>query len=178
MNVLKEELEKAISQSNHSNNENDKESNLSLDSNDKLQKVLNEIIETCIEYLKNEEADNALDCLKKAEQILEDYTNEGKEVDRNMIIIVLYNQACCYQRLSMLDDCSNYLDGTIYNLRQKIISFEEQDQEIQQMIYNVDNAYGDPYYGGTYMRKEHSSPRSDFDQYGFQKHNPVSAFNP
>ena len=63
MNVLKEELEKAISQSNNSNHENDKESNVSLDSNDKLQKVLNEIIETCIEYLKNEEADNALDCL-------------------------------------------------------------------------------------------------------------------
>ena len=89
----------------------------SLDSIDKLQNLLSEINETCIESLKNEETENALDCLKRAEQILEDYTNEGKDVDRNMIIIILYNQACCYQRMSMLDDCSNYLDGTIYNLQ-------------------------------------------------------------
>jgi len=62
-----------------------------LDSIDKLQNLLNEINETCIEQLKNEEAEAALECLKRAEQILEDYTNEGKDVDRNMIIIVLYN---------------------------------------------------------------------------------------
>ena len=68
----------------------------SIESIDKLQNLLNEINDTCIESLKNEETENALDCLKRAEQILEDYTNEGKDVDRNMIIIVLYNQACCY----------------------------------------------------------------------------------
>ena len=89
----------------------------SLDSIDKLQNILNEINDQTIEHLKNEETDQALENLKRAEQILEDYTNEGKDVDRNMIIIVLYNQACCYQRLSMLDDCSNYLDGTIFNLQ-------------------------------------------------------------
>ena len=33
-----------------------------------------------------------------------------------MIIVVLYNQACCYQRQNMLTDCASYLDGTIYNL--------------------------------------------------------------
>lgn len=96
-----------------------------MDSIDKLQNMLNGLNDTCIESLKNEENESALECLKRAEQILEDYTNEGKEVDRNMIIIVLYNQACCYQRMSMLDDCSNYLDGTIYNLQQKLLSFEE-----------------------------------------------------
>jgi hypothetical protein len=99
----------------------------SLDSIDKLQNILNEINDQTIEHLKNEETDQALENLKRAEQILEDYTNEGKDVDRNMIIIVLYNQACCYQRLSMLDDCSNYLDGTIFNLQQKLLNFEEQE---------------------------------------------------
>ena len=88
---------------------------------------MNQINELFIEQLKNEETEQALETLKKAESILEDYTNEGKEVDRNMIIIVLYNQACCYQRLSNLEDCSNYLDGTIYNLQQKVIDFEGQD---------------------------------------------------
>ena len=114
---------------NHSEDENE-----SLDSHDKLQNLLNEINDTCIESLKNDETENALETLKRAEQILEDFTNEGKDVDRNMIIIILYNQACCYQRLSMLEDCSNYLDGTIFNLQQKLISFEDQDFEISEMI--------------------------------------------
>jgi len=52
---------------------------------------LNEIINTCIEQLKSDDSEAALECLKRAEQILEDFTNEGKDVDRNMIIIVLYN---------------------------------------------------------------------------------------
>ena len=79
--------------------------------------------------------------MKRAEQILEDFTNEGKDVDRNMIIIILYNQACCYQRMSMLEECSNYLDGTIYNLQQKIANFEEQDEDIGEMMMQADNDY-------------------------------------
>ena len=106
--------------------------------------MLNGLNDTCVESLKSEENESALECLKRAEQILEDYTNEGKEVDRNMIIIVLYNQACCYQRMSMLDDCSNYLDGTIYNLQQKLLSFEEQDQDIKEMMNLADYEYGSP----------------------------------
>ena len=102
---------------NEGEDEDDEDETGSQDSIDKLQNILNEINDQCIEHLKNEETEPALENLKRAEQILEDYTNEGKDVDRNMIIIVLYNQACCYQRLSMLDDCSNYLDGTIFNLQ-------------------------------------------------------------
>ena len=79
--------------------------------------MLNTINDSCIASLKTEDTEQALEQLKKAESILEDYTNDGKEIDRNMIIIILYNQACCYQRLSMLEECSNYLDATIYNLK-------------------------------------------------------------
>ena len=45
----------------------DNEDNLSLDSNDKLQNTLNEIIEECIEQLKNDENEAALESLKRAE---------------------------------------------------------------------------------------------------------------
>ena len=45
----------------------------------------------------------------------------------------------------MLDDCSNYLDGTIYNLQQKLLRFEEQDQEIKDMIQQAElDDYGMP----------------------------------
>ena len=47
--------------------------------------------------LKNEDAESAIESLKRGENLLEQITTEGKEVDRNLIIVILYNQACCYQ---------------------------------------------------------------------------------
>ena len=81
-----------------------------------VQKLLTDINAEAIGDLKNEETETALDSLKRGEQMLEFLTSEGREVDRNLIIVILYNQACCYQRLNMLPDCASYLDGTIYNL--------------------------------------------------------------
>ena len=48
--------------------------------------------------------------------------------------------------MSMLDECSNYLYGTIYNLQQKLLNFEDQEQEIKDMIRET-NDYGIPQYG-------------------------------
>ena len=81
-----------------------------------VQKLLTDINTEAIAELKNEETDTALEALRRGEQMLEYITAEGREVDRNLIIVILYNQACCYQRLNMLVDCASYLDGTIYNL--------------------------------------------------------------
>jgi len=61
-----------------------------------LHSTLLELNQEAISELRNEEAASALDHLKRAEQLLEQLTSEGKEVDRNMIIVILYNQACCY----------------------------------------------------------------------------------
>ena len=80
-----------------------------------------------INDLKNEDSESALEHLKRGEGMLEQITADGKEVDRNLIIVVLYNQACCYQRLNLLVDCASYLDGTIYNLEQKITDFSEDE---------------------------------------------------
>jgi len=38
----------------------------------------------------------------------------------------------------MLDDCSNYLDGTIFNLQQKLLNFEDQEEEIRDMINDAE----------------------------------------
>ena len=65
--------------------------------------------------------------------MLEMITSEGREVDRNLIIVILYNQACCYQRLNMLVDCASYIDGTIYNLEQKVTNFEDDEEFFQLM---------------------------------------------
>ncbi len=110
----------------------DSEDEIDKDEED-VQKLLTEINNEAILDLKNEETENALDSLKRGEQMLEFITSEGREVDRNLIIVILYNQACCYQRLNMLPDCSSYLDGTIYNLEQKVTNFEE-DEEFLNMV--------------------------------------------
>jgi len=61
-----------------------------------LHSTLLELNQEAITELRNEDASAALEHLKRAEQLLEQLTQEGKEVDRNMIIVVLYNQAWCY----------------------------------------------------------------------------------
>jgi hypothetical protein len=67
-----------------------------LDKEDEDQAMLTDINNMAISDLKNDETENALDSLKKGETMLENFTAEGKEVDRNLIIVILYNQACCY----------------------------------------------------------------------------------
>lgn len=61
-----------------------------------IQQLLIELNDTAIQALRGEETDNALECLKRGEQLLEAVTSEGKEIDRNLIVVVLYNLACCY----------------------------------------------------------------------------------
>lgn len=38
--------------------------------------------------------------------------------------------------MSMLEDCASYLDGTIYNLEQKVTNFDENESLIQMMLQN------------------------------------------
>ena len=42
-------------------------------------------------------------------------------------------------RLSMLEDCASYLDGTIYNLEAKVTNFDENESIIQMMLQNQAN---------------------------------------
>lgn len=57
----------------------------------------------------------ALVYLNEGEKILEYAASCGKTIDRNIIICVLHNEACCYQKSWELEKCSNYLEALIYN---------------------------------------------------------------
>ena len=39
----------------------------------------------------------------------------------------------CY-RMSMLEDCASYLDGTIYNLEAKVTNFNDNESILQLLI--------------------------------------------
>lgn len=55
------------------------------------QNALLELNKEAIAELRNEEADGALELLKRGEALLEQLTGEGLALDRNLIIVVLYN---------------------------------------------------------------------------------------
>jgi len=53
--------------SNNDDEIDNSENNQSLNSMDKVQTLLEEINDTCIQFLKNDDIDSAIDCLKRAE---------------------------------------------------------------------------------------------------------------
>lgn len=59
---------------------------------------MKELNDAAVVSIKNEDVETANENLKRCEQILENLTSEGRDVDRNQIIVVLHNLACCYQR--------------------------------------------------------------------------------
>ena len=63
-----------------------------------IQAQLKELNDKAVSLLKDEDAESASENLKHWEQILENLTSEGRDVDRNQIIVVLHNLAWCYQR--------------------------------------------------------------------------------
>ena len=72
-----------------------------------VQGLLTELNDTAIQALLRSDDpanttsnnnEHALECLKRGEQLLEAVTAEGKDVDRNLIVVVLYNLGCTYQR--------------------------------------------------------------------------------
>ena len=63
---------------------------------------------------------DALTYLAEAERILEYAASCGKNIDRNLIICILHNEACCYQKIWDLEKCSNYIEALIYNFHENL----------------------------------------------------------
>ena len=54
--------------------------------------------------------------MAEAERVLEYAASCGKSIDRALILTVLHNEACCYQRLYDLSKLSTYLEALLYNI--------------------------------------------------------------
>ncbi|KRW98821.1 hypothetical protein PPERSA_10592 [Pseudocohnilembus persalinus] len=103
-----------------------------------FQKII-EINDEATKKLQKGEQQYALDLLLKAEKFLEFAASCGQPIDRNLIVVVLYNRACAYQSLWVLDRCSKYVDGVIYNLEISIEEEEKKFQEEQKMQLEKNN---------------------------------------
>ena len=86
-----------------------------LDENSTIEQ-LKEINAQCVDLIFEEKPIKSLEYLKKLESFLETAVIETNIIiPKKIIIIVLYNIACCFQKLKDLDNCILYLDALIYH---------------------------------------------------------------
>ena len=86
-----------------------------LDENTTLEQ-LKEINSQCVDLIFEEKLIKSLEYLKKLESFLETAVIETNIItNKKIVIIVLYNIACCFQKLKDLDNSILYLDVLIYH---------------------------------------------------------------
>ena len=88
---------------------------LSLLENLDIQKI-KDLNTKCLEFIFQDKSDIALEILKQLELYLEANLFEVKyNFDTKLIILILHNIACCYQKLKDYEKCIIYLDSVIYH---------------------------------------------------------------
>jgi len=82
-------------------------------SHEEIPIVLNELNDAAFNYIGRESYDKALVLLQKAENVLEVISLEGSKRDMYIAYITYHNMAVCYQKMSMLEECSAVLKECI-----------------------------------------------------------------
>ena len=111
-----------IEEENHISKESSisKNTEINIMENLDIQKI-KELNSKCVEFIFEEKSDISLEILKKLEMFLESNILETKfNFDKKLIIIILHNLACCYQKLKDYDNCIIYLDGVIYHFDKEL----------------------------------------------------------
>ena len=69
-----------------------------------------------VDLIFEEKVEESLEILKKLEVFFEANAIEPKlNLDKKILIIILHNLACCYQKLKDFDNCISYLESVIYH---------------------------------------------------------------
>ena len=85
-----------------------------------LQKI-KDLNTKCLEFIFEDKSEIALEILKKLELFLETNLLEPKfNFDTKLIILIIHNIACCYQKLKDYENCITYLDTVIYHFENEI----------------------------------------------------------
>ena len=90
--------------------------NMELSVNNCKYEKLKSLNNKSVDMIYNEELGKALEMLKKLESFIELNTIDPKlELDTKILIIILYNIACCYQKMKNYNNCISYLDAVIFH---------------------------------------------------------------
>ena len=69
-----------------------------------------------VDLIFEEKIEESLEILKKLEIFFEANAIEAKlNLDKKILIIILHNLACCYQKLKDFENCISYLESVIYH---------------------------------------------------------------
>ena len=113
-----------------------------LDENCDIEK-LKEINVKSVDLIFEDKPQKSLDILKKLENFLENKVIDIKaNINKKLLIIILHNISCCYQKLKDYDNCINYLEAVIYHFDKLI----EQKHNIKINEEYFDNLIKTPNY--------------------------------
>jgi hypothetical protein len=115
----------------NSNNKNEKDeemqsskesNNIELNILDNLDvQKIKELNSKCVDFIFQEKTNIALEILKKIEVFLETNLIESKfNFDTKLIIIILHNIACSYQKQKDYNNCIIYLDGVVHHFDREL----------------------------------------------------------
>ncbi len=94
---------------------NNNNNNIDITSNLDFNKII-DYNNKSVDYIFDDKIDIALEILKKIEVFLETNAIESKlNLDEKILIIILHNLACCYQKLKDFENCISYLEAVIYH---------------------------------------------------------------
>lgn len=78
---------------------------------------INAINSKCIELIQEDKIEASLKKLKQTELKLESLILEKEyNIDKKLLMVILHNIACCYQKNKDYVNCINYLEAVIYHL--------------------------------------------------------------
>lgn len=113
-----------------------------LDENCDIEK-LKDINVKSVDLIFEDKPQKSLDILKKLENFLENKVIDIKaNINKKLLIIILHNISCCYQKLKDYDNCINYLEAVIYHFDKLI----EQKHNIKINEEYFDNLIKTPNY--------------------------------
>ncbi len=94
---------------------NNNNNNIDITSNLDFNKII-DYNNKSVDYIFDDKIDIALEILKKIEVFLESNAIESKlNLDEKILIIILHNLSCCYQKLKDFENCIAYLEAVIYH---------------------------------------------------------------
>ena len=114
------DLQKNQNQKNEENNNNENNIDLNITDNLDINKI-KELNSNSVNFILEEKIEIALEILKKLELFLETNVVESKlDYDKKLIVIILHNLSCCYQKIKDYDNCIVYLGGVIYHFDKEL----------------------------------------------------------
>ena len=78
--------------------------------------MIKELNNKCAHLISEEKIEESLKILKRIESFLESNIMDQKlNLNKRLLIIILHNISCCYQKLKEIDNCISYLESVIYH---------------------------------------------------------------